>query len=140
MSAPSSPIRVKAPGHVPNSPSERLRQKISETYEYFLNEVDPVVGSCIQYMLMDQPLDVIDAMISYFKLYKGNKGSVNLERLHMKSHRSEEMKNYLHNKLGPVLVKLAGNAVKEQPEDIVEYLMDQLAKMKEAPLEITPLS
>lgn len=140
MSAPSSPIRVSAPRHAPSSPSERMRQKIFETYEYFLNEVDPIVGACITYMLLEQPADAIGAMISYLKLYKGNKGQVNLDNLHIRGHPTGEMKTYLTSKLGPILVSLAGKVAMQQPQQLIDFMMEELARMKDQPVESVPVS
>ena len=51
-------------------PSERLVKKADNTYDYFLKEVDPLIGACITHMLCIQPSDVPLAMLDFFKQKK----------------------------------------------------------------------
>jgi len=50
-----------------SNPSGRLQKKIDLTYNYFLEEVDPIIGDCITHLLCAQPTDVPAAMLSYLK-------------------------------------------------------------------------
>lgn len=50
-----------------SKPSGRLQKKIDLTYNYFLEEVDPIIGDCITHLLCAQPTDVPAAMLAYLK-------------------------------------------------------------------------
>ena len=131
MNGASAPYGMKAVRQIKKVPSQRLKKKINDTYEYFLEKVDPVVGSCITYMLLEQPSDVLTAMIDYLKLYKTNKGKVNVDHLRMNSKPKKEMKIYLATTIGPIIAKLVNRVSTVQPEQIIEFMILELTSMKD---------
>lgn len=52
------------------SGSARLQKKVEVTYNYFLEEVDPIVGDLITHLLCEQPIDVPGAMLQHLQKQK----------------------------------------------------------------------
>jgi len=63
--APSVGIRTLRSLRQGPEPTERLQKKIDTTYDYFLQEVDSVIGDLITNLLCEQPIDVPGAMLQY---------------------------------------------------------------------------
>lgn len=131
MNGASAPYGMKAVRQIRKVPSERLKKKINDTYEYFLEKVDPVVGACITYMLLEQPSDVLTAMVDYLKLYKTNRGNVNVDHLRLNSKPKKEMKLYLATTIGPIIAKLVNRVSTVQPEQIIDFMILELNSMKD---------
>jgi ADP-ribosylation factor-like protein 13B len=131
MNGASVPHGMRAIRQIRKLPSERLKKKIHDTYEYFLEKVDPIVGSCITYMLLEQPSDVLTSMIDYLKLYKSTKGHVNVDHLRVNHRPRKEMKLFLATTIGPIIAKLVNRVSAVQPVHIIDFMIDELRSMKD---------
>ena len=71
MSVDNTPVGIRALRQMRENrkPSERLTRKINQTYNYFLEHVDPIIGGCVTYLLSEQPSDIPKAMILFLYIY-----------------------------------------------------------------------
>ena len=141
------------------SGSVRLQKKVELTYNYFLEEVDPVIGELITYLLCEQPIDVPGAMLQHLQKQKLDavkalkrkekksteeaKAEAEAEQLEKvqaqdeedaKNKRNEkrskkEKKIFLAVSIGPVVSKLVNRIANTRPKKVVEFLCDELTSM-----------
>lgn len=145
-------------------PSGRLQKKMDVTYNYFLEEVDPVIGDCITYLLCTQPRDVPVAMLAYLrkkaakiKAKQPTTGSSSSgsggaqqqqeeeeeeERLEQEQEGSagrakpkREQKLYLAMSIGPVVAKLVNRVAIARPKRVVDFLCRELQLMVSGTIE-----
>ena len=133
MSIPSSHYGIKSlqQMRVPKqqtSQNSRLVNKITRTNDYFLEQVDPLVGGCISFLLSGLPDDVPAAMHLYFSDLKLG---VNRSEFRQGEARlpKKEQKVYLATMIGPVIAKLINRIAFSRPVEVLEYLIAELAQM-----------
>ena len=124
---------------VSSKPSERLQKKIDSTYNYFLEEVDPVIGSVITHLLCSQPEtdNIPNAMLEF--LSDPVAPSVNEDGVALTSPKrpnfdnsgrpKKEQKLYLATSIGPVIAKLVNRIAVTRPKKVVEFLRTELTNM-----------
>lgn len=116
-------------------PSERLTRKITQTQDYFLEKVDPIVSGCITHLLCAQPADIPRAIIEYLNEKKENvfyqpKVGENLDGRPRK-----ELKVFLAISIGPIIAKLVNRIALERPVDVIEFMINEIQKMVDCPVE-----
>jgi ADP-ribosylation factor-like protein 13B len=122
------------------APSERLTRKISETYDYFLEKVDPILGECITYLLCEQPRDVAVSMMEFLNA-KQNNIFIEAKVGEYSEHKPRrELKVFLATSIGPVVAKLVNRVALERPDDVVGYMVSELKKMIDSPVDATSLA
>eukprot|EP00605_Chrysophyceae_sp_TOSAG23-4_P000703 GSChrysophyteH1.ASY1.ANO1.787.1 assembled CDS len=125
--APSVGIRTLRSLRQSQQPSERLKKKIDTTYNYFLQEVDPVISETITYLLCEQPIDVPGAMLNF--LNRRNE----LEKAKKKGDENKrpkkEHKLYLATSIGPIISKLVNRIATARPRKVVGFLCEELQTM-----------
>lgn len=119
-------------------PSERLTRKITQTQDYFLEKVDPIVSGCITHLLCAQPTDIPRAIIEYLNEKKENiyfqpKVGENLEGRPRK-----ELKVFLAISIGPIIAKLVNRIALERPADVIQFMINEIEKMIDCPVEPPP--
>lgn len=113
-------------------PSERLAKKVDTTYEYFLKEVDPLIGACITHLLVTQPSDVPLAMLEYYTSTKEQlEGSGRGPEAHIStiSRAKKEQKVYLATLIGPSIAKLVNRIALQRPKDVLNFIIYELNTM-----------
>ena len=116
-------------------PSERLVKKADNTYDYFLKEVDPLIGACITHMLCIQPPDVPLAMLDFFKQKKLEEITVGETQVlapmpsavHSKA--KKEQKVYLATTIGPAVAKLVNRIASSRPQKVLDFIIYELEIM-----------
>ena len=109
----------------------RVEKNIQTTFDYFTREVDPLIGGCITYLLCNQPNDVIEGMLTYFKSKNNNNNiysETNKEDKRMKAKASQKI--YLATQISPILPKLVNRIARERPINVADFIYSELEKMK----------
>lgn len=106
-------------------PSARLSKKISETYDYFLEKVDPIVGACVTYLLSEQPVDIAASMIEYLKARQEN---IILKPSAANERPRRELKVFLAVHIAPVVAGLVNRIAVERPEEVIVFMTEELEK------------
>lgn len=117
-----------------HQPTERLKNKVIDTQNYFYEKVDPLVGECITYLLCEQPVDVTQSMLDFFQrksrgekiLRKDPKQHENVDRKAKK-----ELKLFLATSIGPVVAKLINRIAVKQPENVVDFMCSEMIVIME---------
>jgi len=110
-------------------PSKRLSKKISQTYDYFLQKVDPIVGACITHLLCEQPADILKAMVDYLSARKNNIHVVSKVSENNDQRPRKELKVFLATSIGPVIAKIVNRIALERPDDVIDFMTIELNKM-----------
>jgi ADP-ribosylation factor-like protein 13B len=106
-------------------PSERLSKRISETYDYFLERVDPIVGACVTYLLSEQPADIAASMIEYLKARQEN---IILTPSAANDRPRRELKVFLAIHIAPILAGLVNRIAIERPVEVMSFMTAELEK------------
>lgn len=135
-----------------SKPSGRLQKKIDVTYNYFLEEVDTVIGDCITHLLCLQPKDVPKAMLKYLKkralekkiaeqaadaterndigeVDEADEEEEDVEDGGKSPRPKKEHKLYLAMSIGPVVAKLVNRVAITRPKRVVDFLCRELNVM-----------
>jgi hypothetical protein len=141
-----------------SKPSGRLQKKIDVTYNYFLEQVDPIIGDCITYLLCEQPKNVPMSMLKYLKKkaqtqramdenngggIREDDGAIGVEASVVQAETEEdeeedggknsrpkkEQKLYLAMSIGPVVAKLVNRVAITRPKRVVDFLCRELSVM-----------
>lgn len=118
---------------VPNDQTiynSRMTNKIVDTHDYFLEQVDPLIGSCISFLLSTQPQDVLKAMLSYFQTLR-EKGTVELPYSDDSKKPRRELKLYLATSIGPIVAKLVNRIAISRPTGVLDFMCSELSAMEQ---------
>jgi ADP-ribosylation factor-like protein 13B len=116
-------------------PNLQRQQIIEKTYDYFLREVDPIIGDCVTYLLCKQPENVPLTMLEYLtQLQKGNKlqpnsSSEENEKSPMKmmdKKPSKTQKLFLATQISPILSKIVNRIATQRPVDVIGFICQEL--------------
>lgn len=118
--------------HRPNLQRQHI---IEKTYDYFLREVDPIIGDCVTYLLCQQPENVPLAMFEYLtQLKKGNKLQPNFPSddseksavRTMDKKASKTQKLFLATQISPILSKVVNRIASQRPVDVIGFICQEL--------------
>jgi small GTP-binding protein len=113
--------------HVPR-PNLKRQQIIEKTYDYFLREVDPLVGDCVTYLLCLQPDNVPLVMLEYFtERKKGTKLIPSEQPKPEKASKSQKL--FLATQISPILSKLVNRIATHRPTDVLSFMCDELQSL-----------
>jgi ADP-ribosylation factor-like protein 13B len=110
--------------------SARLKKIRENTYTYLVRDVDPIIAKCITHLLLTKPeSNLPSAMLAYLQ------GDTEIPESAMSAGHGlvtkREQRMYLATKISPVLTKLMTGLAQLQPENVVEYLINELTRMIE---------
>lgn len=139
--AKPNPYGVRAVRHLKsassNAPRKRLDRSgrvcatkqavMDRTYDYFLREVDPIIGECITYLLCIRPDDVAVSMLDFLeKRQKGETPSIG------KGHSEKATKAqrlYLATQISPVITKLVNRIATSRPAEVLAFMCIELSNI-----------
>ena len=138
----TAPYGVKALRQIRDkrAPSERLSRKISQTYDYFLEKVDPVVGKCITYLLSEQPNDIPTAMIEFLQMEQENTPPTMKVNEPLCGKPRRELKVFLATSIAPVIAGLVNRIAVERPDDVMGFMTVELKKYQINPNYFSEMS
>jgi ADP-ribosylation factor-like protein 13B len=145
-SGPMKGIRELSRTKVPSKQTHhnsRLAAKITATSDYFLEKVDPLIGPCIAYMLLSMPIDVPQAMLTYFEeLRQTNRKPEYTLGVNAINRPRRDHKLFLASSIGPVIAKLVNRIAFSRPVSVVDFLLTELDTMvkEEAPITMQSVS
>jgi small GTP-binding protein len=113
--------------HIPR-PNLKRQQIIEKTYDYFLREVDPLVGDCVTYLLCMQPDNVPLVMLEYFTERKNGKKLIPSQQS-KPDKASKSQKLFLATQISPILSKLVNRIATNRPTDVLSYLCEELQSL-----------
>jgi len=116
-------------------PSERLTRKITQTHDYFLEKVDPIVSGCITFLLCAQPADIPRAIIEYLYAKKENMNFQPKVGENLEGRPRKELKVFLAISIGPIIAKLVNRIALERPVDVIEFMINEVQTMVDCPVE-----
>ena len=137
MSKPN-PYGVRAVRHLKSSSSASRRKQIDRkgrmcttkqavmdrTYDYFLREVDPIIGACITYLLCIRPNDVATSMLDFLeKRKKGETPSLSNEKSE-KATKAQRL--YLATQISPIITKLVNRIASTRPTEVLDFMCSEL--------------
>jgi ADP-ribosylation factor-like protein 13B len=120
-------------------PNLQRQQIIEKTYDYFLREVDPIIGDCVTYLLCQQPENVPKTMLEYLtQLKNGNKlhptssppGSTEdndknpMKMMDKKPSKSQKL--FLATQISPILSKIVNRIATQRPVDVIGFICQEL--------------
>jgi small GTP-binding protein len=114
-------------------PSERLTKKISQTYDYFLQHVDPLIGESITYLLSEQPSNVSASLMAFLKAKQENLTLVPSGKNSANEKPRRELKVFLATSIAPVIAGLVNRIAIERPEDVLGFMTLELEKLSANP-------
>lgn len=114
-------------------PSERLSRKISQTYDYFIEKVDPIIGACITHLLCEQPSDILNAMITFLDALRSGEPIQPKVSEQTGGRARRELKVFLATSIGPVIAKLVNRIAVEKPDDVVGFMTSEVRQMIDSP-------
>jgi ADP-ribosylation factor-like protein 13B len=106
-------------------PSLKRQQIIETTYDYFLREVDPIIGDCITNLLCSRPSNVPQAMLEYLnQKLRGETPSCQRETPPEKASKAQRL--FLATQISPILTKLVNRIAKSRPINVIEFMCGEL--------------
>lgn len=131
---------------VNKQPTAELLTKLDETYEYFLKEVDPLIGRCITHLLCKQPGDIAIGMLDFFDneqmilagdeiIEEENTPEDEDDINYTKKKPKREQKMYLATSVGPAITKLVNRIAIRRPKKVLDYCCVELNTMIYGPSE-----
>jgi small GTP-binding protein len=114
---------------MPSKTDLHRQYKIDKTFDYFARVVDPIIGECVTYLILEQPENVKVAMKCFLNDKKNN--IVTQRTNFIKSKTSKSQKLFLATKVSPVLTRIVTKLTKARPVDVITYICDLLAVMIE---------
>lgn len=100
---------------------------MEETYDYFLREVDPIVGECITFLLCVRPNSVAATMLDFLeKRQRGEKPNIGTEKTE-KATKAQRL--YLATQISPVITKLVNRIATSRPVNVVEFMCKELHEL-----------
>lgn len=121
-------------------PSERLTRKITQTHDYFLEKVDPIVSGCITHLLCAQPPDIPKAIVEYLHARKENTNFQSTVSENLEGRPRKELKVFLAISIGPIIAKLVNRIALERPDDVIEFMIREVQNMADCSFEPLPPS
>lgn len=110
--------------------STKLARRKQETYAYFLEKVDPILGECITYLLLEQPPEIPQGMIQFLNKWKESPHGVVPSEALPGIKPKKEMKLFLATNISPVITKLANRIAVKLPTDVIAFMIEELERMK----------
>lgn len=103
----------------------QTKQAVMErTYDYFLREVDPIIGDCITYLLCIRPDDVASTMLSFLEMrQKGESPSI----MGQKGKATTAQRLFLATQISPVITKLVNRIATARPSEVLPFMCSELA-------------
>lgn len=117
---------------VRRQPSSQVTQKINQTYHYFLEKVDPIVGECVTFLLCEQPTDIITCMINYLKEIKVGNKVVSRTIAEGEKRPRKQLKMFLATSLGPIIANVMSKIAIAQPLDVIDFILGELEVIRAA--------
>jgi small GTP-binding protein len=114
-------------------PSERLTKKISQTYDYFLQHVDPIIGESITYLLSEQPSNIPSSLMAFLKAKQENLTLVPSGKTGANDKPRRELKVFLATSIAPVIAGLVNRIAIERPEDVLGFMTRELEQLSANP-------
>lgn len=115
--------------------SARLQKRKERTLLFFLEKVDPILGDCITHMLVEQPADVPNAMINFFKIWSAKAAAQTPDRDLLEPEQwpavrpKKELRVFLATSIGPVVAKLVNRVAVSLPDNVVDFMISELESM-----------
>jgi len=110
-------------------PNLRKEELIKDTYNYFLKEVDPIVGDCVTYLLCIEPSNVPIVMLEYFQQRKKGIKLVPSIQKDKPEKVSKSQRLFLATQISPVLTKIVNRIATHRPKDILGFLCTELENL-----------
>lgn len=110
------------------APTTRLSRKREKTYHYFLERVDPILGDCITYLLLEQPTDIPQAMIEFLKTWDPLQPKVKAEQM-PRLKPKKELKIFLASSISPIVAKLVNRVAVKLPENLIDFMVTEIESM-----------
>lgn len=107
-------------------PNIKRQQAIENTYEYFLREVDPLIGECITYLLCLRPANVSAAMYKFLIDKKTSEGHVSLPPHTPRQKASKSEKLFLATRISPILTRVVNRVATSRPVNVLDFMCEQL--------------
>ena len=108
--------------------SIRQLKQVELAYNYFTQEVDPIIGDCVTYLLRIQPDDVVSSMLIYLKKKLNND---TLETRPEKLSKAKvSQKSYLTSQITPILSHIVSMLARERPKNVTEYICVKLEDIR----------
>jgi signal recognition particle receptor subunit beta len=139
--AKPNPYGVRAVRHLKSSTNATSRKRVDRTgrvcqtkqavmertYDYFLREVDPIIGECITYLLCIRPDDVAVTMLDFLeKKQKGEKPAVGTAPT---GKATKAQRLYLATQISPVITKLVNRIATTRPTEVLPFMCSELASI-----------
>jgi len=118
------------------------RSKIEQTHDYLSKNVDPIISTCITHLLHSHPEDPAGEMLNFLKkrrLNHGEEEEVEKSRVEVMEEEDENLNKkrktkrqdrlYLATTISPVLTKIMNRVVVSLPDQVEEFLIDELSEM-----------
>lgn len=103
----------------------QTKQAVMErTYDYFLREVDPIIGECITFLLCVRPDDVARSMLDF--LVKKQKGELPNVGTQQTGKATKAQRLYLATQISPVITKLVNRIATTRPAEVLPFMCAEL--------------
>lgn len=100
---------------------------MNRTYDYFLKEVDPIIGECITFLLCIRPDNVAVTMLDFLeKRQKGETPSIGKDQTE-KATKAQRL--YLATQISPVITKLVNRIATTRPTEVLEFMCSELSSI-----------
>ena len=130
-------IRHLKKSHVKNAsvrPCLKREQVIEKTYDYFLREVDPVIGECITHLLCTRPPSVAAAMYEYLQQKRNGVTPIATPSAPQKTSKAHRL--FLATQISPVLTKLVNRIATSRPNNVIEFMCLELEQLMKNQSEV----
>mmetsp|Transcript_9123 Transcript_9123/g.13736 ORF Transcript_9123/g.13736 Transcript_9123/m.13736 type:complete len:517 (+) Transcript_9123:96-1646(+) len=108
-------------------PCMKRQHAINKAYDYFLKEVDPIVGDCITFLLCVQPDNVPKVMLEYLsQRKKGEKPSFCIDK---PGKTSKAQRLFLATQISPVLTKVVNRIATSRPENVLDFMCTEIEQI-----------
>lgn len=111
---------------------------MERTYDYFLREVDPIIGDCITYLLCVRPDNVAAAMMKFLEDRKEGKSTSIGKESTGKATKAQRL--YLATQISPVITKLVNRIATDRPKNVLQFMCTELSKIIQQDEDIGSLS
>ena len=140
--AKPNPYGVRAVRHLKSSSSNATARKrldrsgrvcatkqavMDRTYDYFLREVDPIIGECITYLLCIRPDDVAVTMLDF--LEKRQQGQTPTIGKDPAEKATKAQRLYLATQISPVITKLVNRIATTRPTEVLSFMCSELTNI-----------
>jgi ADP-ribosylation factor-like protein 13B len=121
--------QVKKADLLSKNMTSRQKQKQALIFEYFRQQVDPIIQDFVTLILYQQPMDVSGTMLEYACAWRDGNKSDYVQTKVDKTTKAQRL--YLATQVTPIITRIITQISKFRPADVLSFIIEELLKIVE---------